>query len=161
MDAASLDLWDTTRLLAGLLTKLIDRFEDPDLFADTKPEGALALHQGVKVLSGLVRDLAAEADRLLIATMGGERKALVDGKTVEIRRAYKRFEWDHPLLAERVAIVALDGEVLPETKTVIDAWLKACRPEWRITGLKDMGIDGDEFCSKELQRATVQVIGGA
>lgn len=152
-----LDLADHAQLIAGILERLVGRFDDPTLHKRIQPDEALELHQTTKVLAGLLRDLASETDRLLIVSLDGQRKAVVGDKLVEVRRAYRRFDWDHPLLAERVAIAALEGEVLPETKTIVDAWLKACRPEWRTTALKDMGIDADAYCSKELGRATVTV----
>jgi hypothetical protein len=52
------------------------------------------------------------------------------------------------------------GEVLMDAvvaNRVLDAFMKACRPEWRVGGLKELGIDIDDYCSKEFGVSRVQV----
>lgn len=151
-----LDLLDHVRLVAGIVVKATERFGDPDLFTATGPEQALALHLEIKNLSGLVRDLMAEADRLLITAMAGERKALIGEHTVEIRRAYKR-TWDTPLLAGAVAACVLEGERIPEVDKVVEAFVNVARLEWRVTELEKLGIADEVYCIKELGRPTVQI----
>lgn len=151
-----LDLVDHVRLISGLVAKLTGRFDSDLLWKECGRSGALALRDEVKVLTGLVRDLATEADGLLVATMEGERQALIDGHTVTVRRAYLR-KWDTPLLAGAVAACVLAGERLPEVDTVVEAFVKAARMEWRVTAIDEMGIDSDRYCTKELGRATVVV----
>lgn len=151
-----LDMVDHTRLVAGILTKLIERFDDDTLFKGIQPEEALALHTEAKNLSGLVRDLASEVDGLLIASMDGERKQLIGDKVVEVRRSYRR-TWDTPLLAGTVAARVLEGERIPEVDRVVQAFVTVARLEWRVTELERLGIDTDPYCQKELGRATVQV----
>jgi hypothetical protein len=151
-----LDLIDHARLVAGVLTKLIERFDRPGLHEGVQPEAALALHQEAKALAGLVRDLVSEADTLLIASMDGERKQLIGDKTVEVRRAYNR-TWDTPLLAGAVAACVLEGERIPEVDKVVEALVEAARLEWRVTAIDKLGLESDKYCTKELGRAQVQI----
>jgi hypothetical protein len=151
-----LDLVDHARLIAGVLTKLIGRFDTPGLFEGIKPEQALAFHQETKNLAGLARDLVSEADTLLIASMDGERKQLIGDKTVEVRRSYKR-TWDTPLLAGAVAACVLEGERIPEVDKVVEALVSVARMEWRVTDLAKLGISDEGYCSRELGRAQVSI----
>lgn len=160
MEGVGLDLLDQLRFIETSLIQLISRFDDEQLWMRTGPAGALAIHGEAKKLSGLVRDLVNEVDGLLIASMEGQRRAEIDGRVVETRRAYKR-TWDTPLLAGAVAACVLGGERLAEVDTVVEAFVRAARLEWRVTALDEMGITPDDYCSKELGRPTVTVIGGA
>lgn len=151
-----LDLAEHAQLVAGILERLVNRFDDEAVYEHTRPAGALALYELSRLLTGLARDLASETDRLLIASLDGQHKAIIGDKLVEVRRAYKR-TWDTPLLAGAVAATVLEGERIPEVDTVVEALVKVARLDWRVTALTDLGIDSDDYCRKELGRATVSV----
>lgn len=151
-----LDMVEHAQLLNAVLTRLVTRF-DPELFATITPEGALALHNEAKALAGLARDLVSEADTLLIASLDGSRRATVDNKVIEVRRAYKRV-WDTPLLLGAAAACLLQGERVEEVDTVLVGLERLARMEWRVTELEKIGVDTDSYCTKELGRATVSVI---
>lgn len=106
----------------------------------------------------LTGDLARIAEDMIVDLMGDRRRAVVGEHSLEVRRAYKRTDWEHSKVATHVALRATGGELVEGMPEVIDAFLKACNPSWRVTALKDMGLVDDDYCSKELQRATVQVI---
>lgn len=155
-----LDLADHVRLIAGVMTNLLarlDKSEDYDrLYDKVNPEQALVLQQEVKNLAGLMRDLVNEADQLLIASLDGQRKAVIGNKVIEVRRAYRR-TWDTPLLAGAVAACVLEGERIPEVDKVVEALVSVARLEWRVTDLAKLGISDEKYCEKELGRATVSV----
>lgn len=160
-DHIGLDLTDHVRLITGVMENLLarlDKSEDYDrMYDEVNPEQALALQQEVKKLSGLMRDLVNEADQLLIASLDGQRKAIVGEKVVEVRRSYRR-TWDTPLLAGAVAACVLEGERIPEVDKVVEALVAVARMEWRVTDLAKLGIDDEKYCDKELGRATVSVV---
>lgn len=153
-----LDLVDHVHLIAALVEKATGRFDSELLWQEIGRAGALHIYEEAKALSGLVRGLQNEAERLLIAAMEGERKAEVDGRVVEVRRSWNR-KWDHPMVIGAIAASTLQGERLPEVDTVVTAVAGAlgAATQWKTGALKDMGIDDEGYCSKELGRATVSV----
>lgn len=157
MDDTGVDLLGHLRLANTVVEKLLGRFDDERLYIVAQPEECLALHAEAKILRGHVADIAREVDRLLIASLDGERKAVVGDKVIEVRRSYKR-SWDTPLLAGAVAACVLQGERLPEVDQVVEAFVKTARLEWRVTELEKLGIPTDDYCDKELGPATVAVI---
>jgi hypothetical protein len=102
----------------------------------------------------VLRDITGRCEQALVATMP-QKKMTVEGigvleKTTETSRK----EWDHPLLFGRVAKVSEQlrvdpesGEIkLSEAEALLKAITMACRPEWRVTALKELGIDANDFC---------------
>lgn len=73
---------------------------------------------------------------------------LVDGEAFRMRGGTDRKAWDHgevkhdlvPLLADRLSLAVTNVE------RVIDAWTACCGYSWKTTGLKDYGLDPDEYC---------------
>jgi hypothetical protein len=149
------DLTDATRLNVALAEKLIEATEVAGPF-DLK--AVVDFLVAARELKALVGDVARIAEDMVVEAMGDKRTTTFDGRTVEVRRSYKRTDWEHSKLAMHVALRATGGELIDQMPEVIDALLKACNPSWRVTALKEMGLDDTDYCSRELQRATVAVM---
>lgn len=74
--------------------------------------------------------------------------------TVEASTEAKRTDWQHEkLLADiftalQVRALTADGEVLP-AESLAQLVLIFMRPEWRLTPLRDNGLDPDAYCTVE------------
>lgn len=152
-----LDLTDATKVSIALAERLIEQTEQvADVAADLK--GATEFLVVTRELRALTADAARIAEDIVVDAMGEKRTATFDGRTVEVRRSYRRSDWEHSKLATHVALRATGGELIDQMPEVIDALLKACNPSWRVTVLKEIGLDDKDYCSRELQRATVAVL---
>lgn len=153
MDLA--DLADSARLNVALAEKLIEVTEE------TEPDdlkGCLAVLLAAKELKGLASDFYRIVEDMTVAAMGDKRTVALDGHTLEVRRSYRRSDWEHSKLATHVALRALGGEMIEGMDLVVDAFLKACRPEWRVSVLKEMGLSDEDYCARELSRASVAIL---
>lgn len=155
-------LADEARLIATMLEHLLDGTDNEALDAEAlgpqDEKEALAFHVAALEMKRLAADISRIAETILVDALAGQRRVTIDGKTVEVRHAYKRTEWEHAKLATHVALRALGGEVVEGMDLVVDAFVKACRPEWRVTALKEMGLSDDEYCSRELGRPSVSIL---
>lgn len=151
------DLTDESRLALALIEKTLVGTEEVEA-AEQDEARALDFHLATLELKRVAGDLHRIAEDLLVAVLGNQRRKTIGDHTVEVRRAYKRSEWEHAKLATHVALRATGGELVDGMDLVVDAFIKACRPEWRVGALKDMGLSDDEYCSRELGRATVSVL---
>jgi len=86
------------------------------------------------------------------------------GLFAERRGGRSRKEWDHPRVAWRVASAAAvsksTGEMLVDPdrlRAVVDAFVAASTPGWRVTVLREMGVEFDDACVVEAGRRTVTV----
>lgn len=158
-ESIGLDLIDHIRLIESVLMKAVERLYSDLLPKELGRAGALHVWLETKDLLGFARDLQQAADKLLIATLEGERKAEIDGRQVEVRRGWNR-RWDHPLVAGAIAASTLEGERIPEVDEVVTAIVHAlgAATQWKTGALKEMGISDEGYCQKELGRATVSVI---
>jgi hypothetical protein len=97
-----------------------------------------------------------------------------EGGTAERRGGKDRKEWDHDAVTSAVtrAIIpplAVDqnGEVDEDLAGLlhqaVEQYAATNRPSWRVTALKPLGVDPDDYCHAVPGRATVQVnlAGGA
>lgn len=158
------DLIDETRLLLSLVEKTLIKTEEVQCGGDTGEgavEGArnlLDFFLATRELKRVAGDLNRIAEDIFTSFMGDQHRHTIDGTTVEVRRSYRRTDWEHAKLATHIALRALGGEVVEGMDLVVDAFVTACRPEWRITALKDMGLSDEDYCSRELGRPTVTVL---
>lgn len=133
--------------------------------------------QEVEALDALAQIRAARQDLAQIeATVERRAARLMAGDVVEWpggiaeRRFGKtRKEWQHDDLVQRVVtLIAVDvatDKTSGETDDMLAALVQdACarfaethRPEWRVTALKHMGVDADEFCHSIPGRVTVAI----
>jgi len=78
----------------------------------------------------------------------------VEGATIEIKSGSSRKAWDHQSLARDVAqriyesSIDMDtGEVHKNPREMMEEMLKyGAVSYWRVTALKDLNIDPDEYC---------------
>lgn len=151
-------LADEVRMLLALLEKTFIKTEE---IAPSESEVAyLDFHLVTLELKRVAGDLHRIAEDLLVEALDrdGVRRATIGERTVEVRRAYKRTDWEHSKVATHVALRATGGELVDGMAEVVDAFIKACRPEWRVSVLKEMGLDDEDYCSRELGRASVSVL---
>lgn len=131
----------------------------------------------IEALDALATVRKARQDLAQIeATIEARAAQLMSGNTVEWpggvaeRRFGKdRKEWQHDELVRQVAnLVALDAATdkqSGETDDMLAALIQDAvaqfaathRPDWRVTVLKKLGIDPDEFCHAIPGRTTIQI----
>ncbi len=114
------------------------------------------------VVLAAVRDTRADlavfysvVERELMEVSGTKRFVVEGLGEVAIRKSVKRTQWDNDALAQVVVAYALDERVLDEEtgeyesafQAVARVLMECARPSWRITPLRDRGIDPDEYCS--------------
>lgn len=100
----------------------------------------------------------------------GRNTIAVDGVgTVMVKAGAKRTEWDHDALHRTVVARARDerridpetGEVVESEGEAVGRVLAECaRPSWRLTPLRERGIDPGEFCSTSPGRPSVIITEG-
>jgi hypothetical protein len=94
----------------------------------------------------------------LVAEAGNRKFEVAGLGLVEIKRATKYTQWKNDELWRVVAARALDerlmdpetGELLERESETISRVLRACvSPSWLLTGLRNRGIQVDEFANVE------------
>ena len=82
---------------------------------------------------------------------------------VEIRGGAKRNEWDHDRLAWDATrdLALIDGAIEDERAAVVDLvrsrLMNCARLEWRMTPLKELGLNPNDYATVTYGRRTVQV----
>lgn len=85
---------------------------------------------------------------------------------VQVKRGNSRTEWDTDALIRLVIARGRDErQVDPETGEALEsegeavgrALMAAARPSWRVTSLRDLGIDADEYCTKTPGKLSVVI----
>ena len=95
-------------------------------------------------------DLCRQVEDRLVEVMPDDKLELPGLPVMERRHGYVRKHWDSEAIFNRlIAIGSLDD-------------IKACLPltgslGWRVSGLRAVDIDPDEFCERSQGRATVQI----
>ena len=159
-----LEVLDQTRVVQTLVEKTIIKTEEVQCggdMGDDANEAARNLvdfHLASLELKRMAGDLHRIAEDMLTTNFGATGTHTVDGTTFQIRRAYRRTDWEHSRVATHVALRALGGEVIEGMDVIVDAFLKACSPSWHVTALKEMGLSDEDYCSRELGRASVTVM---
>jgi hypothetical protein len=97
-------------------------------------------------------DWEAELSEWLAEALGYNTLTLDSGHTVQVRRSTDRKAWDHDALIRLVIArgrderrVTEDGEYESEGEAVGRALMECARPSWRVTALRERGIDPDEY----------------
>lgn len=133
---------------------------------DTDVAGLLALHATfVKVAreASLAADVVAER---LYEVVGQMQYPLPDGTFLEMKRSASRTKWQHAELIKRCAAAIADeaapllydeetGEMVPVAvlvQQVVGAFSRFGNPSWRVTALRDAGLQVDEFCDERWGR---------
>lgn len=150
-----LDLADQTRVILSLLEKTVF---DSEMIESDDVKNSLAFLLAAREAHRMTGDIARIAEDLMLTALGDKRTMTLDGVTLEVRRSYRRSNWEHSKLATHVALRATGGEMVDGMPEIVDAFLKACNPTWRVTALKEMGLSDEDYCDRELSRPTVSVI---
>lgn len=80
--------------------------------------------------------------------------------TVEVRRSKNRRAWEHDLLRRDWLNTYMEGRggETPDPFDVVADFLKvASVGSWKVTGLREYGIDADDYCDSEPGTPTVNI----
>lgn len=142
--------------------------------ADTGRAGLASAGDYTQLLKGLLylKDIKADLDTLIraceddITTLMPEKKMFIDDVGTVERRTSSTRKWQSDDLLRHITRSTLDpqgtGEVsINNVVTLIDT-LKAVLPftaslGWRVTALKEIGIDVSEYSEATYGRQTVQI----
>lgn len=103
----------------------------------------------------------------LAREMGRERLEVEGLGAFEKRYGKKRTKWDHEALygelAKRTRTATFadpsTGEVYDDFEKAFYVLQRAANPAWRVTALKEFGIQADEYCSSTPGLVTIQFHG--
>jgi hypothetical protein len=157
------------------LTVIAERTDHHYATLQRRHDNALDLHT-LTTIACAIRDARADLDILaksiqhdIVQTMG-DREVVLDGiGTIVCRRSTTRRKWDHDELWRRVTALAVeqpgvlcdaDGEILPPAVIAqqVAAVLRTCAsPSWKVTGLRELGLDPGEWCEETPGDWTIQL----
>lgn len=133
------------------------------LDAVTSIDEAVVVLERIQKVRSLLSEAEDECHSFLADTIPGKRYAVegADHAEVEIVTETRRTQWRHADLMDDLYAAIFDlTEVDPETGELLyrderpqdklRRWLDKCvRPSWKVTGLKELGIDPDDYCITE------------
>lgn len=130
---------------------------------DDSPDTVVQLLNSVRTLRKALADIESSVEATAVQRLAyGETQ--VGDLLVEVRSSRKRSEWRHDDLAWRVCQDLAfddDGTQIDGVAEVVDKvrnrLLLCARPEWRMTPLKDLGINPDDYSLAGESRKTVQI----
>lgn len=147
-----------------------------DAEADQHRGDPVALSQALVRLDALLADVRAVRDSvkaLAASALSTERvrRLTVEGVcTVESSTETKRTNWEHQRLLTKLLErngtrgIHDTGEIM-SAHDLADQILEWMRPEWRMTPIKELGINPDDFCTvavdddgKPIREATVRIV---
>lgn len=127
---------------------------DPISAIDKAPsvDAAAALIQAVQAARKALGAAEDELARFVNDLVPFGATVVVGGEAFSVRAGSQRTAWEHDELRRHVAT-----EIAEKLQTeqvvvarVLDHWCHACGFQWKVTGLRELGIDPDEFCRKTL-----------
>lgn len=133
------------RLALADLPDLIDQLEEEGDWESLAYglDGLRKLHRDL----GFIRDMAEQA----LTRVLPKSKVEVEGfGTIQRRRSTKRTKWQHSDLLAEVLKSGIYGPSLLEVFT----------PSWKVTGLRELGLDPSEWCQEDEGVQTIQIHGG-
>ena len=142
--------------------------------ADTGRAGLALAGDYTQLLKGLLylKDIKADLDTLIraceddITTLMPEKKMFIDDVGTVERRTSSTRKWQSDDLLRHITRSTLDpegtGEVSTNNVVMLIDTLKAVLPftaslGWRVTALKELGIDVTEYSEATYGRQTVQI----
>lgn len=136
------------RFFADLEAEASDRAGDPVALSQAlaRMEALLA---DVRYVRDSMRSLAAEA----LADERIRRLTVLGVATVEASSEIKRSEWQHNhilsamLAAHGMALLHLQTGEIHHPEIAAETLLAWFRPEWRMTALREAGLNPDQFCT--------------
>ncbi len=137
-----------------------------DEIADLEAEGDyVSLGHGLCSLDTLARDFSAlkrETEQALARVMPS-KKVELPGVVLERRKSTKRSEWQHdellPVVLRRLLTDPETGETLPlaTLNGLAERIRSVLTPSWKVTGLRDCGLDPSEWCREDEGAVSVQL----
>lgn len=139
---------------------------------DTSLDETAFLLQAARAHRAAMRDVELLLEQRLVRLAGTDRKPVVEGLgQVEIRRKTKRLAWRHDEMIPAVVSRIVDerdvlwdpesGSMLPPAQigANVTARLRECVSfgAGKVTGLRALGLQPDEFCREEPDGVSVQL----
>jgi len=124
----------------------------------TAPDAAKLLAEVLRARKALGA-AAEDLSRFLGGVLPYGQQHVFDGlPAFQLRGGSKRTEWDHvetrrdtqKAIAEKLSMAVIDVEA------VLDEWSAVSGYAWKVTGLKALGLDPDEYCRKSTGPPSVQ-----
>lgn len=150
--------WETNEALVEVMTLLDDagRLDVTDVMATTAI--ALDILRGARVAKAALAAAEREAVGFL-ADVLPRGTAEIDGYgPVTVSSSASRTGWDRSALVAATAAVIADrlGYPVQYIRQAIDEFLGFTTPSsWKVTALKEVGIDPDEYCRTEWRPSVV------
>lgn len=127
---------------------------DHDDLTGLDPAKLVGLLEGCRRARADLAVIAADIEAELVEQLGRGRHELAGNVAVEVKGSPRRTGWEHDELWRRVLAAGLDeravdletGEIEREADALLRAVRECVGPSWKVTGLRDRGIDPDEFC---------------
>lgn len=154
----------TPSAIPNFVTELRRFFAEMDAEIDAHAADPIATSQALARMEAILADVRYLRDRLKDVTARSldkykVRRLVIDGiVALEAAGAYHRTEWQHQRLLTRVLahlmgddrrwIDSETGEVL-EPDELAARLLPYFSPDWRLTPLRDAGIDPHAYCTVE------------
>ncbi len=144
--------------LSDLLADTVQKIEEANDAAEVTAENRQAHYDELvflRVSLGRLRDLCDEMDHRIAETFGFGERQVLGTQVYEAKPRVNRRNWQKEELVEAVFDSVLvnraTGEIEPMTK------LEKLRFVWplrdpRLTSLRELGIDPDEYCETEKSR---------
>ena len=147
-----------------ILTRLDEVAEPDDLDQYSLEDLVKLLIQG-REMTRVIRDITSRIEQATVRAMPHRKMTLEGIGVVEKTTETTRKEWDHPMVAGQVVLRATDawtqetGEIVSNELAgrLLDAMMTAARMEWRVTALKEMGIDPEQYCETTYGSQKVRV----
>lgn len=148
----------------------LDDLEHAPLDTVRTIEDAAVLYVDVEEARRRLNDVLREVTAFLADTVPGKAYTIEGHPQVvgiEIKTDVKRTGWQHDDLMRHVVSRAKDervidfttGEALESEADAVVRILNECvRPNWKVTGLKALGLEPDEFCKVEYGAKSVKVV---
>ncbi len=135
---------------------------------DRSKESLADLLSALNVMGGVLTDLR-QLQVLLELEVAGRAKrdqlgdrVEVAGLVAEIHRSKTRRGWDNDALKSKwltTYVDASEGDMdLLDPAALLEAFMRVARPSWKVTGLRDVGIDVSDFCDETPGAPSVRIV---
>lgn len=128
-----------------------------DLVGPSIEAGALLLRMVVDARSALALAESELAGFLADLLPSNQPQEIEGVGVLTVRGGSVRTAWDHDEVKRHVAAEIADRLSIADLNVarVLEEWVKVCSFGWKVTGLRDLGLDPDEYCTKRLGPARV------
>jgi|688.fasta_scaffold641218_2 hypothetical protein len=146
---------------ATVIANDVARFNDPALWATIDLESLVSVYLTLVDAAGALAETRDDLADVIAHAMQGKRDTIA-GVTLERHaKSPRRTDWDHEGLLRLVTDSRVVDHETGEIASVLDV-LKKVYPlkgyNARVTALRDLGIDVDEFCRTEsTDRMTLRI----